>query len=616
MTNYYTTLSLHRNPASSPAPRTRPTSMGPGGSAIGKASISDALGGETVSEEIPRSSFEQIIPVETVYENATHLDFDTDFDSSDPLMSNQLIYPLIADTITTSSYTGREEISTTLSEPGRTHRTWIKTWVSPPFATAATLSSTNSGFSYKGFHCYGSSETISAYPAVCIYLWASNDSNRGFLYDGTSSVTIPWYDPLGTSSPWTNSLKEYWTNENFTASITASAGDRLCFELTQVEDPELDIATHLFAFDKEYMSDGLPYFSVFSTKSVISFSTFINKKLSTPYAIKNILSYSVNITYSVDGVIEKTMESFYNIAPLEPGFELNITTPLRGHASLRIRPDFSFLGASPRFTDVFMKRKTYEARFPTKMASLNRFEMLDDFESYESTQDLIDSGGWYFYYDTGSIPYMTARKTFEAYKNLEDFNLISVLGKASQPSSLELFLVDSNDRTSSMNTILIDSKSGRYECELDMKGCYPSQISSLILRVKNSGTMSIDDIVVLKQEESRKYYDWTPILLENVSLEKQSKVSTIKIPYKAGETVQYHGEYSANGSFLMRTFDNRENFFLTEAERDNIPLYLRAKQFGIPMELSAHDTTFAHYGVDNVKTIINVSFREIYNSEV
>lgn len=613
-------LYLHREAARHPMPDERPFQWTVSGEPIGALLLGETMAGYG-SESVSRLFPQQILPISTSDSEGIHYDFAGEAGIEDS-SSCMRIFPLEANTITSASYGWRPEVYYTISEPGQTHTVWLKTWVTPPLSNSVTFSAATT-FGYYGAHAYCSSKTTSARLRMVVYAWdTATDAQTGdFLYDGTSTVSLPWFDARTTNiSSMMDTLSKtgYWLSEPFQSTVTLSVGNKLCFELSEVDDSDIDIATHVIAYDgntPKATPNSLPFFIVNHSTTPV-FRKYVNRTKGFAYNVINTVSHTTSLTYSVEGVLEKTLGTMYDIGSTS-SFCLNTSSPLRGHASLFIRPNTTFPDTDPNFTDVSLRRQYYNTKFPNKQASLNKYKMIDDFEQYETDGDLWALGGWQFtYHDTDSSPYMEAKKFFAVSDDFSGYNVISVLGKASRPNSIEVYFVDVSERTSSMNTILINTLSGRYECAADMYGCYQEQIASIVLRVRNCGTISIDDIVLLKQREEDRYYEWMPIQLENVSTDKQSKISAIKVPYRVGETIQYHGEYSAKGTMVLRTFDNRETTFLSEAERDRTALYLRANLMGMPIEVESHETTFVDYSNQRLKTNIQVNFLEIYDSAV
>jgi len=144
------------------------------------------------------------------------------------------IYPLEMDTTAGTSY---YTVGSSLTEPGSTHYTWVKAWVSPAL-NAQTISGT---FTFVADFAEGNNAQ-NMMPRIYIYVWKSDDSGiRGTLYANSNSAT-----EADTSQA---TLQTFFNAVSLT-SVSAQQGDRIVIEvMTYDNNTKTSAYNHLFNYN-------------------------------------------------------------------------------------------------------------------------------------------------------------------------------------------------------------------------------------------------------------------------------------------------------------------------------------------------------------------------------
>jgi hypothetical protein len=497
---------------------------------------------------------------------------------------------------------------------------WIKSWLSPPVKDAATLSAGTS-FTLKGGFttnavstAYGSYVIPVARPAITIFVWDESDNLKKKLTEKVSGIIINSNNPR-------YSYKNYFIDETIGEDVTLSSGDRIGVELTIRSGVVYGHNEYGFAYDGSAIDGTQLGFKsyidfTFESPSLITFKDEIQADVSLSYDIRaNMSTIDHDMYFGYNNKVSTLLNAEYNIRRGGSYFDIETHSSLRGQASLFLRPEYGSLDAGDDFWDMIGKEQYYRNRWASQKASLNEFRMIEDFERFTTLGELTSSD-LVFVTDSAEAGTLSFYKTYSAMQNFSDYNYLSVLSKAENPTAMYAVFHDASGRRSFPINLAMKQERGRYESEIWWLGADPRYIKKAEFFFEYNGWLILDDIALIKAKDGQENTDWIPILLEDMDYSRQIKFNSIKIPEGGGEIFQHFGEYNAEGVLNMRSFDNHDALYLKTVLKDRRPIFLRLKNDGFPIYLSKYEVNMVNQSSRSIQSEITAWFTEVYDSSL
>ena len=490
-----------------------------------------------------------------------------------------------------------------LPEVGLPTTGWIKTWMSPPVRGDITVSS---GVEIKLAGCFTSDgSNLGAKPIMHVFVWGPTGSYEQKIVDINSVWSITTAKTMFTFfNPWTVS-----------SPITLSDGDRIGVELMWMTSTTSGWHNHGFGYDGPTTSEYCSYIQFDWQDPVgVEFYTEIQNSAAVKYDVFNEVESETDFYYNYMSKVCAGVGLDYNIHRGGGYFDLETHSSLRGRSSLRVIPEYG-VGVSAGFIDMLSSKQYYLNRWAADKASINEYFMVEDFEQFSTPGEMSASSAVVFVTDSAEAGTLSWYKTYSENQDLSEYNYMSALCDADEPTAFYATFEDASGDTTLPIYMAVKDYRGRYETEMRWLGANPETVRKISFFFEYESPLLLDDIVLLKARDDRRYINWMPLLLEDNDTTRQMKFGSIKIP-DGKEVFQHFGEYNAKGSMNLRSFTNMDSMYLKTVKKERNPVYLRFKNDGLPVLIDNHHTTMINQKSNSIQTRIEVDYTEVYNSEL
>ena len=214
-------------------------------------------------------------------------------------------------------------------------------------------------------------------------------------------------------------------------------------------------------------------------------------------------------------------------------------------------------------------------------SSFNNYIIIDDFEKYTNSDELINESNWYEENPTCVYCHMT----FDNPKDISTFSILSFFAKTNNTESrIHINLVFETDYWGFATTLSANWE--RYEFEYNYADTRSETLYGITLKFDTPASSSIyfDELILIDARPAYKYNSWIPINileLEKTTNKKTSEDSNIGY---YGDVIQktkytYFEDSITHLSFPKEYIKDTE--YLNYIRRKSIPMYLRLPSDGM-----------------------------------
>jgi hypothetical protein len=504
-------------------------------------------------------------------------------------------------------------LSSSVTQYGGLYEVWggtgyahINTWVSPPVNGSYTISD---NFEFVGdfqqeddvllprFTYPMTYLTLSTnvHPWLNVYVYRPNTGEKvGTIVDST--LEPEWDTTLGSLQTWSIAPPE---------SIIMQTGDKIVAEVyaAHINAFWIGVQEERFRLGGSVASSSMKL--VFPNLS-FTYCTPISTSDKYRYNIRGFLTRRLAVGYDLGASRLTSIMSprYYLIGADHAYWYFDDISPARGRYSMVIDPRSEVGYDDAYITD-------YNSKWIFNEPSLHRFFMIDDFENYDSVADLHET--WNV---EDTVYSMVSWRTYSTPQNIEDYDILSFMAKSTNPTVLSFIFEDSTGDQSHPVNVVLTNRTERYEATVSWANMDRASFSKIMISSSASAHTIIDDIVLLDYETSSQNINWIKLGIDSLKEHAGVKNSTLKIPFRKNELIQMGGDDVTDGQITFRSNDTTQISFMDEMMRTSTPLYLRFKNFGLPIVLRNYENDYLNMVRGRISSKVQFDWTEIYDYEL